>query len=218
MVDHLTEQDVIDLLDRYSPVVKHIARSACYSSDAIDINDLCQVGNIAVLQAIRSYDPSCGTSIKSFVGKVVRNEIFREAARFLGVLTVDPRSTKLASKIHKMHQDGHTDNEIVLAIQSDTLDVDTVHDLRMAYGHRQYESVDEISVIYDGDLEESTIRDLVMGVTRNKEEETIVELRILSRNSIRDIAKRLKLSRKYVYIIENDLKSRIRIAIEGISE
>lgn len=91
------DQDVIAILNEYHYIVKSIVRLTCHSSAAIDVHDLYQIGDLAILEAVKSYDPSCGTTIKSFVGTVVRNAIFHEAGRFLGVFTVDHRVTSLAA-------------------------------------------------------------------------------------------------------------------------
>src|SRR5690606_23814772 len=106
------EQDTEEILNTYAPLVRRIAKSACYSSAAIDLTDLCQVGEIAVLRAIKAYDPSSGTNIRSFVAKIVRQDIYNEAARFLGVFTVDHRVTSLAAKVNQLSLAGHTDDHI----------------------------------------------------------------------------------------------------------
>ena len=75
----------------YLPLIHNIARSTHRSSAVIDNDDLVQIGMIAVDRAIKTHDSSRGANIKSFVTRLVRNDIYNEAARFLNVLTVDHR-------------------------------------------------------------------------------------------------------------------------------
>jgi DNA-directed RNA polymerase specialized sigma subunit len=51
------EGEIDDVLEQYAPIVKSIAKNAFSSSAAIDYADLCQIGALAVLKAIKKYDP-----------------------------------------------------------------------------------------------------------------------------------------------------------------
>ena len=215
------DSDIIALLNEYSPIVKHIARSACRSSSVIDFTDLCQVGDITVLQAVKVYDPSCGASIRSFVSRVVRNEIYREAARFLGVFTVDFRVTPLAAKVHKLYTKGHSDEEIAVILSKSNdrkFDSDHVRDLRIAYGRRENVCIEETTPLEDIELDECTIHDLLTDVAVNDTEVSILNYRILGSLSAKETADILKIKRRSVYEIENILKQRIKIAIEDMKE
>jgi len=222
MVD-ISDEDVVVILNEYNYIVKRLARSACYSSASIDFSDLCQVGEIAVLQAIKSYDPTCGTTIKSFVSKVVRNEIYYEAARFLGVFTVDFRVTKLAAKAHKLHVNGLSDLEISKILSDSTnpgrvFDINHVRDLRIAYGRSSQVSIEhDTSTTEDSGIEEHTIKDLLSNIPNNNTEKYILKERILGSVSVKDVSLALNTTQKHVYEIENLLKERIKKAIEDIT-
>lgn len=216
-MNDIPEMDVIEILNEYSSIVKNIARSAYYSSSTLDLNDLKQVGEIAVLQAIKSYDPSCGTTIKSFVYKVVRNEIFREAARFLGVFTVDHRVTSLAASANNMHLQGQSDEEIATMLNkggSRNFDADHVKDLRIAY-NRRHSSAIQNDDLEDLSVEESTIDSLLKNVINNESDRTILNSRILGNDTAIDTASQMNITVKRLYEMENDLKNRIRGAIEN---
>jgi len=220
MVD-TPDQEIIDLLNEYSPIVRRIARSACYSSATIDLNDLHQIGDIAVIQAVKSYDPTCGTTIKSFVSRVVRNEIFHEAARFLGVFTVDHRVTSLASNVNKLYASGKDDEEIVDILSKSNnrkLDVEHVRDLRITYERRQHTCVEEDDAMEDYVAEEGTIRDILSDVIRNDTDKIILEERIMGDVSAKELAFRFNVTQGRFYDMENDLKERIKKAIEGATE
>ena len=216
----LKMDNVHEILDSYTPLVKRIARSACYSSAAIDINDLFQVGEIAVLRAIKAYDPSCGTNIRSFVTRIVKQDIYNEAARFLGVFTVDHRVTSLAAKVNRLTEKGHSDNEIVSELNKNSsrnFDVEHVRDLRIAYNRRQHTVISEEDVLDEHD-NETSIGNILDSVTQNDQERLILQHRLLGDLSVREMAGMLSISQRKVYAIESLLKSRIRIAIEGMTE
>lgn len=216
-----SDSDIIALLNEYGPIVKHIAKSACYSSATIDFSDLCQVGDLAVLQAIKTYNPSSGTTIKSYVSRIVRNEIYREAARFLGVFTVDFRITPLAAKVHKLHIKGHTDSEIagmLKGVNNCHLDIENVRDLRITYSRKDQELIeDENFSIKDTNLEERSIHDLLSEIISGNVEKTILENRILGTISVQQTADSLNITKNKVYEIENILKERIKRMIEGMT-
>ncbi len=213
--------DYEEILNEYGPLVRRIARSACYSSAAIDLADLYQVGDIAVLRAIKAYDPSSGTTIKSFVSRIVRQDIYNEAARFLGVFTVDHRVTKLAAKVNKLYAKGHDDAEIADILNKTSnriFDADHVKDLRIAYSRRQHSSVNEDNTLDREHADERTINDLLCSVVHNELEKSILELRILGSSSAGTVARSLKIPRRHVYQIEAELKQRIKQAIEDVIE
>ncbi|MCV0439764.1 MAG: sigma-70 family RNA polymerase sigma factor [Hydrogenophaga sp.] len=219
MVD-VPDAEAIELLNEYGPIVRRIARSACYSSATIDFADLCQVGDVAVLRAIKSYNPTYGTTIKSYVARIVRQDIYNEAARFLGVFTVDHRVTSLAAKVSKLHAKGKTDEQIAetLTTSNRKFDAEHVRDLRITYSRRQHSDLQPDDAADEGIAEESTIQEILRGVVQNDTDVAILEQRLMGDASVKEVAADLKLSQRRVYELENDLKDRIRKAIEGVTE
>jgi RNA polymerase sigma factor (sigma-70 family) len=216
MLDHAET-----ILDNYGPLIKKIARSACFSSATIDILDLIQVGEIAALRAVKKYDPSAGATIRSYVARLVRQDIYREAARFLGVFTVDPRVTSLAAKANRMSLDGHSDESIATALDESSsyaLDADHVRDLRLAYSRRQYVVTQDDDALDESDADQHTIKELLIEIVQDEPDKIILDNRILGTSSVRDIARLLSVSPRRVYELENDLKDRIKHAIKGMTE
>jgi len=217
------ENDIESILAEYKSIVYSISLSAYYSSATIELADLRQVGNVAVLQAIKSYNPSGGTNIKSYVARVVRNAIYHEAARFLGVFTVDHRVTGLASKASKLHDKGHSDEEIAEILNntsSRNFDWRHVRDLRVAYNCGQ-ESVtlDDQDSLEEGiGLEEQTIHEVLERAVQSPTDRTILDMRILDDYSVQDVSEKLSITQRNVYELENALKERIKRAIEEITD
>ena len=212
MIDDAT----IQILEQYHPLVRYIARRACYSSSTLDINDLYQVGDMAVLRAVKAYDPSSGRNIKSFVSNSIRNAIFNEAARFLGVLTVDFRTTNQAAYAAKMHEKGKTDQEIAEALTDKygrKFDVDHARDLRITYSRRHYSQVQDTVPVNDVENDIS-IKDLLDSVVKDHEDRIILDKRILGGCSVEQVATLLDISKKAVSKKEACLKTRIKRALE----
>lgn len=214
MMVEYSEQDIVQILDDYRPIVRRIAHSAITSSAAVDVSDFYQIGEIAVLQAVRSYDPTCGTNIRSYISRAVRRAVFNEAARFLGVLTVDRRVTEMAAKAARFFEQGHSDQEIARRLNQDgsrNIDENHVRDLRIAYSRRHIQPQEE------GVCDEITpsIVDLLSGIPTNENERYVLMNKILGRQSADDIALHLSISRSLVYEIEATLTTRIEEAIEN---
>jgi RNA polymerase sigma factor (sigma-70 family) len=212
----MVDESIDNILNQYRPLVKHIAKRAYFSSSALDLQDLYQVGDMAVLRAIKGYDPSSGKNIKSFVTNSIRNAIFNEAASFLGPITVDFRTTTQASNACKLHEKGKTDVEIAAILTAKygrNFDADHVRDLRIAYSRRQYSDVQDDSVVSEID-DDITIQDILESVIKDNVDRILVNDRILGFKSIDDLSKQLSMSRKVLYEREANLKHRIRQAIK----
>ena len=220
MVD-MSDAEAVELLNEYSSVVKKIARSACYSSASIDFADLCQIGDIAILKAIKMYDPTQGTTIRSYVAKIVRQDVFNEAAKFLGVFTVDHMVTSLAAKVNKLHINDKTDEEIAVILTKNghrSFDADHIKDLRITYNRRKHSELQSDDALEEGDAKESTIMTLLNDVIEGKTEEVILEQRLIGNTTAEDVASQLGIHVGQLYKLENDLKVRIRQAIRGVIE
>ena len=202
-------QDPDGVLDEYSNIVKRVASAAYHSSSVIDFRDLCQVGDMAVLRAVKAYDPSAGMNIRSFVYKIVKQDIYKEAGRFLGIFTVDPRVTSLASQVSKLHDKGHSDDEISAILNKSP---DEVKDLRIAYSRRQSTDI-QYDDVENETVDESTLSDILESVLQNDIERQICEHRILNNLSVKDVALKIGISKKQIYTIERSLKERIEHAI-----
>jgi len=211
--------DSEDILSEYHDLVKIIARSAHYSTATIDFNDLCQVGDMAVLRAVTTYNPTCGMNIRSYVAKLIRQDIYNEAARFLGVFTVDHRVTSLASRANTLHVSGMSDQEIAEILSGAgqrNFDAEHVHDLRLTYERRHqmiiHDEVPEEAVTTD----ESTIRNLLKGVVQCQLDQEILDSRIMGTSSVKDLSQKLGISYRKVYAAEQKLRDDIVRAIEDI--
>lgn len=206
----IEDDNLIQLLNQYSGFVKTIANNAVKSSGVISREDLYQVGEMAVLRAAKSYDPACGSNIKSYIYSCVRRAIYNEAARFLGVFTVDHKVTELGAKITKLADSGLTYEEIANKLGKAA---ESVKELHLAYSRRHTVSLEfEIEV----EADEPSVEEFLTLIRMTDNEKVILYDRILGDYSVQDVADKLSLSVKRVYSLESALRARIEHAIQNI--
>ena len=173
---------MLNVLDSYRPLIENIISSTVTSSAVLDHSDLLQIGNIAALNAIKKYDPSYGCNIRSFVRRAVKNSIYNEAARFIGVFTVDHRVTALASKQYK------------LGLKNDI-----------------YHNFDVLTEDYsvDNDVSFGSIDDILERVIVNVLDRDIIYGHILGDKNIKFLCRKYKMSKTSMYRKIEEVKQRI---------
>lgn len=213
------DEDVLRVLDEYKSLIQRIAKSAYTSSPTIEYTDLCQVGELAAINAIRLYDPTRGSKFSSYVSRAIRIGIYNEAARFLGVFTVDHRVTELAAKVIRFTEQGKTDEEIAEQMSQTTsrnFDVEHVRDLRLAYSRRQAYSINE-EVSEDPYGEPAyPVEEILKSVTKNEVDEIVLRDKLLGSKTVDEVATLAGVSVRTVSRIEIQLRERIECAIKKV--
>lgn len=216
MVMILNEEELLRTLDEYRSFVRKIAYTAITSSPSIDVEDLCQVGDLAILRAVRSYDPTCGRNIKSYICSCIRQDIYNEAARFLGIFTVDHKVTEMGAKIVKMDAEGKSYKQIADILNErypvNNWTEERVFDTKLAYSRRSLVSIEHEPEI----SEEVYLKEFLLSLVCNDTEKFILLNRILGKCSAQAAAVDLQKSVKDIYAIESALKQRIMFAIKNI--
>ena len=64
-----------ELVRKYLPLVRNLARRYSYTSEPLE--DLCQVGAMALVKAIERYKPGCGASFKAYAVPTIVGELRR---------------------------------------------------------------------------------------------------------------------------------------------
>jgi hypothetical protein len=151
------------------------------------------------------------------VYNVVRQDIYNEAARFLGIFTVDHKTTELAAKVNRLAESGKEDDEIARylneQIASRNFNVDHVRDLRLVYTRRSAFTLDDSDDIV---INEESIEAFLSTIPENELEFKILFGRIAGNISAEDMAIELGINTGQMYKIERELKSRIEKAIKEI--
>jgi RNA polymerase sigma factor (sigma-70 family) len=213
----INDEELLRALDSYTGFVRKVAYTAITSSPTIDVEDLFQIGQLAVLRALKSYDPTCGRNIKSYVCSCIRQDIYNEAAHFLGVFTVDHRVTEMGSKINKFVESGKTDQEIAEILNKRypgrNWTNSKVYDLRLAYTRRQAIPID----VEPEEIPESLyIEQFLQSIVQDDNDRIILRCRILGDSSAIELAGEMDIPIKKLYSLESSLKSRIKVAIQNI--
>jgi RNA polymerase sigma factor (sigma-70 family) len=68
-----------ELIDSWEGAIKAIASG--YASRRSDLDDLMQVGRLAVYQSALKYDPSFGVPYSNYTKRAIKNSVMQEAAR-----------------------------------------------------------------------------------------------------------------------------------------
>jgi len=94
------------LVEKYLPLVSAVmGRLAMTLPDHVDQDDLYSVGLIGLLQALRNYDPTCGTSFETYARVRVRGSMLDELRRMDWVpRTVHEKARKIQDALLTLEQ------------------------------------------------------------------------------------------------------------------
>ena len=99
-----TEED--ELVHKHLPLVKQVVgRLAMNLPSHVDKEDLYSAGLIGLLDAIRNYDPACGSSLETYARIRIRGAVFDELRRMHWVpRSVHDKANKIQSTIQELEQ------------------------------------------------------------------------------------------------------------------
>jgi RNA polymerase sigma factor (sigma-70 family) len=107
------QEPIEKLYARHKGLIGSLIKSIVVNNrSVVSIADLQQVGAMALIVALKTYDPSLG-SLSSYVRKCIRNALLEEANSFSGVFTVDEKIRRQANKAYQMRRAGKPDQEIM---------------------------------------------------------------------------------------------------------
>ena len=106
------------LVEKYLPLVAAVmGRLAMTLPDHVDHDDLYSVGLVGLLQALRNYDPTCGTSFETYARVRVRGAMLDELRRMDWVpRTIHEKARKIKNMMSQLEQEsGKTPTEAQMA-------------------------------------------------------------------------------------------------------
>lgn len=94
------------LVEKYLPLVASVlGRLAMTLPDHVDHDDLYSVGLVGLLQALRNYDPTCGTSFETYARVRVRGSMLDELRRMDWVpRTIHEQARKIKNVMAQLEQ------------------------------------------------------------------------------------------------------------------
>src|ERR1051326_746792 len=95
------------LVEQYLPLVRMVlGRLAMTLPDHVDQDDLNSAGLVGLLQALRNYDPGCGTSFETYARVRIRGAMLDELRRMDWVpRTVHEKSRKIQDAMARLEQE-----------------------------------------------------------------------------------------------------------------
>lgn len=174
------------------------------NTSVVDTQDLQQVGAIAVIVALRSYDPSLG-SLPSYIRTCIFNALLEQANSFNGVFTVDEKVRRKANMIVKLRVQGLSDGDIMTR-----LGIKTRATFLSLLGLVTNSSVDidQADVEIDTTLAEDDITKMLDEIGLTKLEVQFVNL-TTSGHSMDDIMKTMLLKRTSLFALKASIKDKI---------
>ncbi|HEY9173212.1 MAG TPA: FliA/WhiG family RNA polymerase sigma factor [Verrucomicrobiae bacterium] len=119
------------LVEQYLPLVRSaVARLAMTLPDHVDADDLNSAGLVGLLQALRNYDPACGSSFESYARLRVRGAMLDELRRMDWVpRTVHEKARRIQQALLDLEQKlGRTPTDVEMA-KAMKLPLGAYHDL-----------------------------------------------------------------------------------------
>jgi|SRR5690606_36241216 len=201
-----TQESIEKLYARHKGLIGSLIKSIVVNNKAVvSTEDLQQVGAMALVVALKSYDPSLG-SLSAYIRKCIRNALLEEANSFSGVFTVDEKLRRLANKAIAMQRDGKGDEEIMLALGIRTLST-YISLLNLAANRTiDLEQIEHLtSISFDEQSIERTLDDVgLLPIERQ-----VVSL-FMTQASIEDIERQTGLSRTQIANIKLVVNDKIK--------
>jgi len=170
----------------------------------VDAQDLQQAGALALIIALRSYDPSLG-SFQSYIRKCIRNALLEQANSFTSVFTVDEKVRRQANAIIKMRVEGLSDDTIMTR-----LGIKTRATFLSLLGLVESHSVDldQVDIEAEASIEEESIYKMLDEVGLSKPEIQFINL-VTNSHSMDDIMIEMHVGRSHLYTIKASIRDKI---------
>lgn len=185
-------------------LIRSMINSIVVNNPAIvSTEDLQQVGALALMIALRSYDPSLG-SLQSYIRSCVRNALLEQANSFNGVFTVDEKVRRQANAVMRLRREGLSDEEIMskLGIKTQATFLSLLHLVEPTI------DVENVEMVSGMALEEDDITRLLDEIGLGSDELRFVNL-VIQKHSMSDLERIMGLSRSQLYKLKSSIKDKI---------
>lgn len=190
---------------RYKGLIGSLINSIVVNNPSVvSHEDLRQAGALALIVALKSYDPSVG-SFQSYIRSCIRNALLEQANSFNSVTTVDEKVRRQANAVARMRKQGLSDDEIMacLGIKSR----DTFLSLVGLVESRSVD-IDQIETSADDGLDEEQLFNMLDEIELTEQEIKLVRL-MVTNHSIDEIQAEMGLSRSAVYALQASIREAI---------
>jgi len=186
-------------------LIKSLIRSIVVNNTSVvSTEDLQQAGALALIVALKSYDPSLG-SFQSYIRKCIRNALLEEANTFNNVFTVDEKVRRQANKVKKLRDEGLNDEAIMIRLGIKT----RATFLSLLELIQPQVDLDQVEIIADQGFDERSIVSAFDEIGLTDEEWQIVNL-LIQKNLITDMEEATEFSRSKIYRLQSSIMDKIR--------
>jgi RNA polymerase sigma factor (sigma-70 family) len=170
----------------------------------VDAQDLQQAGALALIVALRSYDPSLG-SFQSYIRKCIRNALLEQANSFNSVFTVDEKVRRQANAIIKMRAEGLSDDTIRTRLGIKTR-ATFLSLSRLVDNHPV--DLDQVEVEAETSIEEESIFRMLDEIGLVDPEVKFINL-VIHNHSVDEIMREMSISRTALYSMKASIRDKI---------
>ncbi len=190
---------------KHRGLIRSLINSIVVNNPAVvDTQDLQQAGALALIIALRSYDPSLG-SFPSYIRKRVRNALIEQANSFSNVFTVDEKVRRQANSLRKLRSNGMGDEEIMTKLGIKTRA--TFLSLLELVSSRAVE-LEFVEVAGETVFEEESIFRMLDEIGLTADESRFVTL-TTSNQSMDEMVTLMSMSRSSLYAIKASIRDKI---------
>ena len=199
------EESTDKVYARHRGMIRSLISSIVVNNPSVvDIQDLQQVGALALVVALQSYDPSQG-SLSGYIRQCVRNALLEQANSFSAVFTTDEKARRQANAIVRMRSEGLSDESIMTRLGIKT--PATFSSLLELATSRSVD-LDHVEVASDISMEQGDIGKMLDEIGLTAHEALFVRL-VTSNHSMGEIVNETGLSRSYLFTIKASIKDKI---------
>jgi len=190
---------------KHRGLIRSLINSVVVNNPAVvDTKDLQQAGAIALIIAMKSYDPSLG-SFPSYIRKCIRHALLEQANSFSSVFTVDEKVRRQANAVYKMKQRGMNDDEIMAKLGIKTR-ATFLSLLGLVDSHAV--DTDHVEVADSVAVEEVNVFKVLDEIGLTEQELKFVNL-VTSNHSMDEIGEEMGISRSSLYAIKASIRDKI---------
>lgn len=190
---------------RYKGLIRSLINSIVVNnSSVVSHEDLHQAGALALIVALKSYDPSVG-SFQSYIRSCIRNALLEQANSFNSVTTVDEKVRRQANAVKRLRREGLSDDEIMACLGIKARD--TFLSLVELVESRSVD-LDQIEICANNGLDEDQLFNMLDEINLSEQEVMLVRL-MTTNHSIDEIQEVMGLSRSAVYALQASIREAI---------
>jgi RNA polymerase sigma factor (sigma-70 family) len=198
------EESADKVYTQHKGLIRALVHSIVVNNPAVvSTEDLQQAGALALMIALKSYNPSLG-SFQSYIRRCIRHALLEQANTFNGVFTVDEKIRRQANAVVRLRKEGLSDDAIM-----DRLGIKTratfLSLLDLVSATRDVENVD---VAFDETVDENNIMRILDEIGLEDAELRFVNL-VISNHSMENLETEMELGRSQLYKLRASIRDKI---------